>query len=79
MSVIEKVINKVFSESSISYNDAERILFYLGFSLKITSSHHIFTKKDYADNISLKKRRELQFYQTKYLRKILKDHGYEKK
>ncbi len=76
MSSLEKLIKKIFSDSSISYNDAEKILFHLGFSLKIRGSHHVFSKNKYVKNISIKKRKELYSYQVNDLRQVLRDHGY---
>lgn len=56
MTTFDKLIKKVFNNSQISYADAERILFKLGFDVRVRGSHHIFSKKDYPDNIALKKR-----------------------
>lgn len=78
MSKIEKLINKILRDSQISYEDAERILFYLGFDLDITGSHHIFRKPNYARTISLKRRSQLLPYQVKDLKQVLMDHNYEK-
>lgn len=78
MSSEEKLITKILSGSNVSYKDAERILIYLGFNLKITASHHIFRKKGYSLNVSLKRRTELLPYQIKILQEVLKDHGYKK-
>lgn len=78
MSSEEKLINKILTGRNISYKDAEKILFKLGFDLKITALHHIFRKKGYSTNISLKKRAELLSYQIKILQEILQDHGYKK-
>ena len=78
MSKKDKSIDKIFSDSTVSYGEAESILFHLNFALKISGSHHIFRKSGYAKNISLKKRERLLEYQKKMLRDILKDHGYEK-
>ncbi len=47
MSSLEKLIKKVLSGSQVSYENAERILLFLGFSLTISSSHHIFRKSGY--------------------------------
>ncbi len=78
MSKIEKLIKKIFMGSSVSYKDAERLLFHLGFDLDISGSHHIFRKRKYNNIISIKKRSELQQYQIRDLKKILVDHDYEK-
>lgn len=78
MSTLEKIIQKLLAGSSISYNDAEKILFALGFKLKITSSHHIFRKLGH-NPISIKKRPELLTYQIKILEEVLLAHGWKKK
>jgi predicted RNA binding protein YcfA (HicA-like mRNA interferase family) len=78
MSKIEKLITKVLRGTQISYDDAERILFYLGFDLDVTGSHHIFRKPDYIQTISLKKQSTLLPYQIKDLKQVLLNHNYEK-
>lgn len=76
MSKKQKLIEKVLENRNVSYEDAEKILMDLGFSLEIRSSHHIFRKDGYIKNISLKKRSQLLTYQLEMLKEILKDHGY---
>lgn len=78
MSIDEKIIKKILDGRKVSYKDAEKILLYLGFELKIKSSHHIFRKKGCIYNVSLKKRTELLGYQIKMLQEVLEDHGYTK-
>ncbi|MBA3954153.1 type II toxin-antitoxin system HicA family toxin [Candidatus Dependentiae bacterium] len=78
MSKIEKLISKIFNGSSISYDDAERILLYLNFDLDVTGSHHIFRKRNYSKTVSLKRRPQLLAYQIKDLKQVLLDHNYEK-
>ncbi|OGB83736.1 hypothetical protein A3F66_05015 [candidate division TM6 bacterium RIFCSPHIGHO2_12_FULL_32_22] len=78
MSIFDKLVQKVFSNSAISYNDAEKLLLNLNFGLKIRGSHHVFRKKDYPSNITLKKRKELHNYQVNELKQVLIDHGYKK-
>jgi len=79
MSKVDKLIQKILEGRQTSYEDAERILLFLGFDLEICSSHHIFRKKGYKSNISIKKRSQLQKYQIKDLREALINHGYEQK
>lgn len=76
MSTIEKLIKKFFSTNSIDYQEVERILLYLGFDVHISGSHHVFRKKGYSKNISLKKRKILLPYQVRMIKEVLKDHGY---
>lgn len=67
MTQLQKLVRKIFTDSVIRYNEAEKILLHLGYRLRITSSHHIF-KKDNAKQIVLKKRAELLEYQVIELR-----------
>ena len=77
MGSLEKIIKKFLScSSTCTYKEAEQVLLKIGFNLKISSSHHIFRKEGYAKNITLKKRPELLPYQIKFVREVLKDHGY---
>lgn len=78
MSKILKLINKFFSNSSITNNDAKKVLKYLGFDLKIEGSHQVFTKDNYIRNISLKIRKELLPYQINAIKQVLLEHGYKK-
>ncbi len=78
MSILEKLIQKVFNGSQISYADAEKILFYLGYSLTIESSHHGFRKEGFK-LVVLKRRSQLKPYQIKDLQEALLSHGYKKK
>lgn len=79
MSRAEKLIKRILAGSLVSYDEAEKLLFSLGFLMKSEGSHHVFRKKGYAKNISIKKRSQLLPYQIKDLREVLKDHGYPKK
>jgi hypothetical protein len=56
---IDKLILKILQNRSVSYNDAERILKNLGFEVIVCGSQHVFRKKGYGKNISIKKRTEL--------------------
>lgn len=78
MSSEEKLIRKILEGRNVSYKDAEKILLKLGFELKVTASHHIFRKKGYSVNVSLKRRSELLSYQIKIMQEVLEDHGYKK-
>lgn len=78
MSKLEKLMARFFSDASLSYSDAEKILLYLGFSLKIKGSHHVFSKDNYPNNIALKRVKELLPYQVRDVKQVLLDHGYEK-
>ncbi|WP_213105188.1 type II toxin-antitoxin system HicA family toxin [Candidatus Protochlamydia amoebophila] len=76
MSKIEKLIQKILNDQSISYEEAEKLLNRLGFDLNVRGSHHVFRKKEYPKNISIKRRSELLAYQLEDLKEVLKDHGY---
>lgn len=56
MSTFEKLISKIFSGGQVSYKEAEKVLLKLGFEVQIMSSHHVFRKKGYEKNVSLKKK-----------------------
>ena len=76
MSKFEKLVQSILNAEPISYNEAESLLKKLGFSLRIRGSHHVFAKKAYEKNVSLKKRNQLLPYQVRLLQEVLKDHGY---
>ncbi len=78
MSKLEKLVKRVLAGQSISYDDAERLLLSIGFVMKSEGSHHVFRKKGFSKNISIKKRPQLLPYQIKDLKEVLKDHGYPK-
>ena len=61
---------------TVSYEEAETLLEYLGFSVEVSGSHHVFRKKGYPLNVSLKIRAELKSYQIKLLQEVLEQHGY---
>lgn len=77
MSTVEKLIQKIFRSSQISYNEAEKVLLLLGYALKVKGSHHGFRKENHK-NIILKKRSQLLSYQIKELQGVLIEHGYQK-
>lgn len=76
MSKLEKLIQKIKSGKNVSYNNAENILFHLGFQLQIRGSHHVFRKPGYHKTISIKRRSLLITYQIDSMKEVLKDHGY---
>jgi predicted RNA binding protein YcfA (HicA-like mRNA interferase family) len=76
MSTLEKLIDKVLSGRTISYDEAENILLRLGFALNVRGSHHVFRKNGYFRNITIKKRSQLLAYQIKEIKEVLRDHGY---
>lgn len=77
MTTREKLHQKIFSNSCVSYDDAEKILLSLGFKITIRGSHHVFRKAGFQQNISLKKRSQLRPYQIKLLQEVLIAHGYK--
>jgi predicted RNA binding protein YcfA (HicA-like mRNA interferase family) len=76
MSKLQKLVQKVLDGRGISYDEAEGLLLKMGFQLEIRGSHHIFRKKGYLRNISIKRRAQLLPYQVADLREVLRDHGY---
>lgn len=79
MSKLEKLIEKILNGKNVTYDDAENVLGYLGFTLKIRASHHIFRKPQYYRVITIKKRSQLLRYQIDELQEVLKDHGHKKR
>ena len=69
-------MQKILDGRDLSYNEAERVLLKLDFQLEIRGSHHIFRKKGYPNNISIKRRPQLLPYQIADLIEVLRDHGY---
>jgi predicted RNA binding protein YcfA (HicA-like mRNA interferase family) len=76
MSKLQKLAQKILDGRDVSYDEAEGLLLKLGFRLEIRGSHHIFRKKGYMRNISIKRRAQLLPYQIVDLREVLRDHGY---
>jgi predicted RNA binding protein YcfA (HicA-like mRNA interferase family) len=70
----KKLIQKISEERAISYEEAESVLLKLGFELEIRGSHHVFRKKGYERNISIKRRSRLLSYQIRDLKEVLRDH-----
>lgn len=70
----QKLVQKILEGRSASYDEAETVLKKLGFSLEIKGSHHVFRKKGYPKNISIKRRSELFAYQLRDLQEVLRDH-----
>ena len=72
----EKLIQKILEGRDVSYDEAESLLLKLGFDIDIRGSHHIFRKKGYSTNISIKRRSQLLPYQINDLKEVLRNHGY---
>lgn len=70
----QKLIQKIVEGRNISYDEAETVLLKLGFKLEIKGSHHIFRKKGYSRNVSIKRRSELLPYQIRDLKEVLREH-----
>jgi predicted RNA binding protein YcfA (HicA-like mRNA interferase family) len=77
MSAFEKLIQKIFNSSQISYDDAARVLLKLEYMLRVRGSHHGF-RKDGHKQVILKRRSQLKPYQLSLLQEVLRVHGYEK-
>lgn len=75
MSILEKLINKIFHGTNISFAEAEKLLFYFGYVVSIEGSHYRYRKKGYRQ-IILKRRSQLKPYQIKELQEVLTSHGY---
>ena len=62
----------------LTYKDAEKILFELGYELKVSGSHHVFRKTGYK-HVTIKRRPQLLPYQLTDLQEVLRDHGTKEK
>ena len=76
MTKIDKIAQAILQNRPTSFADAERLLKRLGFEVVACGSHHVFRKKGYMRNVSLKKRSELLPYQIRDIKEVLIDHGY---
>lgn len=76
MSRTEKLIKKIFARQQVSFKEAEKILFELGYELKVTGSHHVFRKIGHK-HITLKLRPQLLPYQISDVQEALINHGYK--
>jgi len=76
MSKLEKLVNKILRNQSVSYEEAETLLKRLDFEVEVSGSHHVFRKKGYVKNISLKRRSQLLPYQLRCIKEVLRDHDY---
>ena len=74
MSKFAKLKLKILNGKNVSYEDAENLLFHLGFDLKVRGSHHVFRKSGYPKTISLKRRSQLIAYQIEDLQEVIKGH-----
>ena len=61
MSRLEKLIQKIFARQQISYKEAEKILFELGYEVKVSGSHHVFRKAGFK-HVTFKRRPQLLSY-----------------
>lgn len=77
MTITDKLIQKIFNGTQVSYSDVEKILFMLGYTLKIRGSHHGFRKPGFTP-ITIKKRTQLLPYQIKDIQEALLEHGYKR-
>jgi len=76
MSKWQKLVEKILEGRIVSYEEAEKLLFGLDFEVEIRGSHHVFRKKGYTKNVSIKRRSQLLAYQIRELKEVLIDHGY---
>ena len=67
MSKLEKLIAKILDGQTVSYAEVENLLIRLGFDVEVCGSHHVFRKKGYHRNVSIKRRSQLLSYQLRDL------------
>ncbi len=79
MSSRDKLIQRILSDTkNVSFDEAESLLFWLGFKVRVSGSHYVFRKVGIACTVSIKKRPQLLSYQINDLREVLIKHGYKK-
>jgi len=71
MSRFEKLKAKIREGKPISYEEAETVLFRIGFHMKSRGSHHNFRKDGYPKNIAIAKRSQLLPYQMQLILEAL--------
>ena len=74
MTKLKKLIEKILEGRSVSYEEAEALLLRLGFSFTVCGSHHVFRKKGFGRNLSLKRRSELLSYQLRDIQEVLREY-----
>lgn len=80
MSNRDKLIQKILSGAkNVTFDEAESLLLWLGFNVKVSGPHHVFRKADMGCTVSIKKRSPLFGYQIDDLREVLIKHGYQEK
>ncbi|MCL5436797.1 MAG: type II toxin-antitoxin system HicA family toxin [Candidatus Dependentiae bacterium] len=79
MSSRGKLIKRILSgDKNVSFKEAESLLLWLAFEVKVSGSHQVFRKVGVACTVSLKKRPLLLAYQVGDVREVLIKYGYEK-
>lgn len=79
MSKRDKLIQQILNGNNISYEEAEKILIYLGYIAEApnSGSSHITFRKDPLEKITLVlNRKELKPYQIKMLQDALRKAGF---
>jgi hypothetical protein len=78
-SILNKILSGL-SDKNIRFGDLRKNLISLGFTERIKSSHHIFTKENVAEIINVQPLNDgkAKAYQVKQVRNILLKYGLHK-
>jgi hypothetical protein len=78
-SILNKILSGL-SDKNIHFGDLRKNLISLGFTERIKSSHHIFTKENVAEIINVQPLNDgkAKAYQVKQVRNILLKYGLHK-
>jgi hypothetical protein len=72
----DKLIQKILSNQTITFSEADKVLIILGYISECPGSSHITYRKDANNLITLVIRKELKPYEVKKIQDILKKEGY---
>lgn len=77
MSQFDKILMKIVlgkSDNNIKFSELKNFLLYLGFEMRINSSHHIFRNDAIPTKLNLQKDGDMaKAYQVKQVRKLIID------
>lgn len=76
MSKRDKLVQKIFKGSQVSFQEVHDLLVYLGFSVRVAGSHHIFVKPG-QEGITIPLHHPVKAVYLKQLSEVLRRHGYE--
>ena len=73
-----KILQRILSgqsDANIPFSDVAHLLTHLGFTMRVSGSHHIFTKPGISERINVQREgSKAKPYQIKQVRRVLLDH-----